>query len=175
MSKTDRSTQAAPAVGAQVERVVGRAVPERDNAGALQEHARKGNRARVSVGRPIAGADDHQRGPQGLRSAIETAGKPMTGRKDGHHKAARESARAGGFDSRSLAEIVVKDGVRVPDEAEAFSEFCTVVMQRPDSRERPAPCLLTRRLLVVCFSAPNAFELTGPPVGHWSNDEQHRA
>ena len=52
---------------------------------------------------------------------------------------ARESAGAGGFDSRSLAEIVVKDGVRVPDEAQAFSECCTVVMQRPDSRERPAP------------------------------------
>lgn len=34
-------------------------------------------------------------------------------------------AGAGGFDSRSLAEIVVKDGVRVPDEAQAFSEFCT--------------------------------------------------
>jgi hypothetical protein len=54
-----------------------------------------------------------QRGPQGLRLAIETAGKPMTGRKDGHQTAARESAGAGGFDSRSLAEIVVKERVRI--------------------------------------------------------------
>jgi len=44
---------------------------------------------------------------------------------------------AGRFDSGSLAEIVVKDGVRIPDGRKP-KRVLHDGMQRPGSRERPA-------------------------------------
>lgn len=85
----------------------------------------------------------------------QSPGKPMTGRKDGHQTAARESAGAGGFDSRSLAEIVVKDGVRIPDcGASRLASALGVESGLTAGKDRHQQ-LLTRRLWVVCFSAPN--------------------
>jgi hypothetical protein len=151
MTLHENTTQAG-AVVALLVRGGGRAVSKRDNAGARQRHARKGNRAWVSVGRPrpVRAHGLNSRGRSGV-----IPGKPMTGRKDGHHTAARESAGAGGFDSRSLAEIVVKDGVQIPDcGASRLASALGVEGGLTAGKDRHQQ-LLTRRLLVVCFSAPN--------------------
>ena len=66
-----------------------------------------------------------------------------------------ESAGAGGFDSRSLAEIVVKDGVQIPDCGASRLASALVVEGGLTAGKDRHQQLLTRRLLVVCFSAPN--------------------
>lgn len=160
--------QPRPAVAGQVERGVGRAVPKRDNVGAPQRHARKGSRAWVSVGRPRA-CYERRISPQGGWRNESSANRWQAG-KTATQIVARESERAGGFDSRSLAEIVVKDGVRIPDCGASHLASALGVESGLTAGKDRHQQLLTRRLLVVCFSAPNA-KLTGPRRPRRADDE----
>lgn len=155
--KHDKATGA---VAPPFEQGVGRAVPKRDNAAAPQGHARKGNRAWVSVGRPRA-CYERRISPQGGWRNESSANRWQAG-KTATRIAARESAGTGGFESRSLAEILVKERVRIAHGgANRFASALGVEGGLTAGKDRHQQ-LLTRRLLVVCFSAPNG-ALTGSP------------
>ena len=138
-----------PAAGTLVERTVMRAAPKRDNSSMRESATRRGFRLGAPDSLRAHGLNSRGR----LRAILS---KPMTGRKDGHQIAARESAGAGGFDSRSLAEIVVKERVRIAHGgASLFASALGVEGGLTAGKDRH-PTQLARFQAEECLSAHNA-------------------